>query len=42
MKTLFKIIFFLALLSFICLSIYALLGNSNIAPTEYKIEVDLD
>jgi len=42
MKIIIKITFFLALLCFVYLSIYALLGNTDTEQTEYSIEIKLD
>jgi hypothetical protein len=42
MKIIIKITFFLTLLSFVYLSVYALLGNTDTEQTEYNIEIKLD
>ena len=42
MKIIIKLTFFLALLSFVYLSVYALLGSTDTEQTEYNIEIKLD
>jgi len=42
MRTITKFLFFLTLLGFVSLSFYALIGNMDIIPTEYQIEVEID
>jgi len=42
MRTITKFLFFLILLGFVALSFYSLIGNMEIIPTEYQIEVEID
>ena len=42
MRTITKFLFLLILLGFVSLSFYALIGDMEIIPTEYQIEVEID
>ena len=42
MKIIIKLIFFIALLTFVYLSVYALLGNTDIDQIEYNTEIKVD
>jgi len=42
MRTIVKFIFLVLLLGFVSLSIYALIGDTDVVPIEYKIEVEID
>ncbi len=42
MRTIIKLIFFIVLLAFVFLSIYALIGDTSTELKEYRIEVEIE